>query len=174
MIAWTAHGAAAKLRPSDRLRERTNYDIRSHPTEIGFGVSSLDSGQLKLTYDYRTTGNKRSVGRVVKKVQQTEGTNYQVDATYNRAGAILSQTYPAASPLTTRRVVTHTFDGAGRLRSLSTAGASVTNIEYAAHGALAQQLRGARRHAVNDTQPCAPSLQTDTHARQAARVHQAL
>lgn len=90
-----------------------------------------------------------ALGRVVQKVQQTDGINYQVDATYNRAGAMLSETYPSASIGGSRRVVTHTFDGAGRPASLSTSGASVTGIQYASHGALSQQTYGTLTHQIS-------------------------
>ena len=88
------------------------------------------------------------LGRVVERVQQTDGTNYEVNATYNRASAMLTETYPAALPATTRRTVTRSFDGAGRLASLSTAGASVTAIQYASHGALAQENYGTLTHQI--------------------------
>jgi RHS repeat-associated protein len=88
------------------------------------------------------------LGRVIERVQQTDAINYKVNATYNRAGAMTTETYPLVSGATVRRVVNHTFDDAGRLSSLSTAattyaeGASVSNIQYMAHGALDNETYG--------------------------------
>jgi hypothetical protein len=74
--------------------------------------------------------------------------NYEVNATYNRAGALLTETYPLNPTTGARRTVTHTFDGAGRLASLTTSGAAVTAIKYASHGALASESYGTLVHSI--------------------------
>jgi RHS repeat-associated protein len=72
--------------------------------------------------------------------------NYQVDANYNLASGMTSQTYPGAAG--DRRTVSYSFDTAGRLSSLNSgstsyaSSASVSNISYAAHGGLSNQTLG--------------------------------
>ena len=89
-----------------------------------------------------------SLGRVIERVQRTDLVNYEVTASYNRSGAMATETYPAVAGATDRRVVTHSFDGAGRLSSLTSSatsyadGASVSAINYAAHGALDNETYG--------------------------------
>jgi hypothetical protein len=80
--------------------------------------------------------------------QQTDSVNYLVDATYNKAGAMLTETYPVVPGAADRRTVSYTFDMAGRLSALASAAttyapaASVGSISYAAHGGLASETLG--------------------------------
>jgi RHS repeat-associated protein len=146
------------------------YDLQTLPAGAP-GSTIFDRGAstgrlVSVTYGGTAAGTYYSydgLGRVVERVQQTDGTNYEVNATYNRAGAMLTETYPAAAPATTRRVVTHTFDGAGRLASLSTAGAGVTGIQYASHGALSQETYGTLIHKIGYNERLQPtSIQLGT------------
>jgi hypothetical protein len=87
-----------------------------------------------------------ALGRVSQQFQQTDNVNYQVDASYNLASAMTSQTYPGTGG--NRRSVSYSFDTAGRLSSLTSnatsysAAASVSSISYSAHGALSSQTLG--------------------------------
>jgi RHS repeat-associated protein len=147
------------------------YDAQALPTGAP-GAAVFDRGAstgrlVAVTYGGTAWGTYYGydgLGRVSEKVQRTDGINYEVNATYNRAGAMLTETYPVNPETGARRVVTRTFDGAGRLRSLSTAGASVTNIQYAAHGALESETYGTLLHQINYNtrlQPTAIELGTN-------------
>ncbi|HYP52627.1 MAG TPA: hypothetical protein VEQ42_03755, partial [Pyrinomonadaceae bacterium] len=54
-------------------------------------------------------------GRVLTRVQQTDGVTYVVDAAYTQAGTLTTETYPAAPGHAARRVVSRVYDGASRL-----------------------------------------------------------
>lgn len=81
-------------------------------------------------------------GRVVLKIQQTGGINYQVTAGYNVSGRITSGVYPSG------HTVSYAYDGAGR--SLSFAGKLgdgtqrdyTTGIGYSAFGGVSQEQFG--------------------------------
>ncbi len=53
------------------------------------------------------------LGQITLKYQRTGTTNYQIQASYNKAGAVSSMTYPSG------RTVNYTYDGGGRLSSFS-------------------------------------------------------
>src|SRR5258708_3804760 len=55
---------------------------------------------------------------------------------------MISETYPAAAGASDRRKVTYLLDRANRISSVSTAGANVSAITYAAHGGLSQETLG--------------------------------
>lgn len=145
------------------------YDAQALPAGAP-GATVINRGAslgrlIAVTYGGTAAGNYYGydgLGQVARKVQQTDGVNYLVDATYNRAGAAVTETYPAA-PRAARRMVTHTFDEAGRLASISTAGAGVSDIRYASHGALASESYGTLLHQIsynNRMQPTAIKLGT--------------
>ena len=76
------------------------------------------------------------------KIQQTGAINYQMSATYNIAGALLTENYPS------QRTVTNTYDGAGRTTSVSgylgdgNPRTYSTGITYAAAGQMTQEQCG--------------------------------
>jgi RHS repeat-associated protein len=81
-------------------------------------------------------------GRDVLKIQQTGGSNYQVSATYNLAGAIISQTYPSG------HIVNYGYDGAGRTNSMTGRLGDgrnrtyATGISYSSLGGISQEQFG--------------------------------
>jgi RHS repeat-associated protein len=89
-----------------------------------------------------------ALGQTLRRIQQTDSVNYLTDATYNKAGAMLTETYPVVPGAADRRTVNYTFDTAGRLSALASAAttyapaASVSSISYAPHGALASETLG--------------------------------
>lgn len=89
-----------------------------------------------------------TMGRVVLQHQQTDSVNYKVDATYNLASGLASETYPSVPGAGDRRTVTYTPDAAGRLASLGSnattyaAAASLSGILYKPHGGLETETLG--------------------------------
>jgi RHS repeat-associated protein len=81
-------------------------------------------------------------GRAVLKTQQTAGSNYQVNAIYNLAGAITSQSYPSG------HIVNYGYDGAGRTNSMTGRlgdgrnRSYATGISYSSLGGIAQEQFG--------------------------------
>jgi RHS repeat-associated protein len=82
------------------------------------------------------------VGRAVLKFQQTAGSNYQISATYNLAGAITSQTYPSG------HIVNSGYDTAGRANNITgrlgdgRSRTYATGISYSPFGGIAQEQFG--------------------------------
>src|SRR5713226_7948449 len=132
------------------------YDSASLPS----GAPTFDRGYangrlVAVTYGGGSAGTYRgydALGRVVGQYQQTDSVNYQVEASYNLAGAMISETYPAAPGASDRRTVTYSLDSANRLSSVSSSGTSyapgadVSAITYAAHGALASEYYAYNTH----------------------------
>ncbi|HEY0377477.1 MAG TPA: RHS repeat-associated core domain-containing protein [Pyrinomonadaceae bacterium] len=131
------------------------YDAQTLPAGAPTFTRGYSSGRLVgMTYGAATASagayyGYDALGRTLRRIQQTDSINYQADATYNRAGALVTETYPAVPGATGRRVVTASFDTAGRLSSLSAAttgystySASVGSINYAAHGGLLTETLG--------------------------------
>lgn len=80
----------------------------SHGTSIG--------RLLAVTYSGGSQGNYYAydaLGRVTVKYQRISTTNYQVQASYNLAGAMTSETYPSG------RMVNYGYDAAGRLSTFT-------------------------------------------------------
>lgn len=76
-----------------------------------------------------------ALGRVLASNQVTLGQSYNFAYTYNRAGALTSETYPSG------RVVSTAYDGANRVAAVTgTRGGAATpylsHLSYAPHGAL--------------------------------------
>jgi RHS repeat-associated protein len=65
------------------------------------------------------------LGRIVRKTQQINGNNYAVTASYNRASAMTSETYPS------NRTVNYSYDNAGRLSTFSGTLGDGVNRTYA-------------------------------------------
>src|ERR1700674_1707329 len=88
------------------------------------------------------------MGRAVLQYQRTDSVNYQVDATYNRASGLASETYPSVPGASDRRTVTYTSDAAARLASLTSnattyaAAASLGGVLYKPHGGLETETLG--------------------------------
>lgn len=128
------------------------YDAQTLP----LGAPNFDRGssigrRVAVTTGGTTAGSYYgydALGQTLRRIQQTDSVNHLVEATYNKAGAMTSETYPQVPGYTGRRTVSYSFDTAGRLSSLNTAAttyaaaASVSNIGYAAHGGLASETLG--------------------------------
>jgi len=151
------------------------YDAQSLPA----GAPSFDRGSatgrlVAVTYGSGSSaGTYRGydvTGRVVRQHQRTDSVNYLVEAAYNRADSMTSQTYPSVPGAGDRRTLIYTPDAAGRLASLSTTAtsyapsASVSSIGYASHNGLKTETYGNNLvHAVgynNRLQPTAIKLGT--------------
>jgi RHS repeat-associated protein len=82
------------------------------------------------------------MGRVTASSQQTAGHVYSMSYDYDLAGNLTREIYP------TGRVITHTYDPAGRLASVAGQKANqsatlyVSQVSYTAHGAVASQKLG--------------------------------
>ncbi|MGE0102696.1 MAG: RHS repeat-associated core domain-containing protein [Blastocatellales bacterium] len=89
------------------------YDNQTLPS----GAPSYSRGASRgrtvaVTYGGGSTGSYfgyDSLGRVTIKYQRIDTTNYQIQATYNKAGAMTAETYPSA------RTVGYSYNDAGRL-----------------------------------------------------------
>ncbi len=97
------------------------YDNQSLPSGAPSYTHGPTSGRLvAVTYGGSTASEGNyfgydTLGRVTVKYQRTGTTNYQVQATYNKAGAMTEQTYPANA----NRKVSYSYDQAGRLSSFT-------------------------------------------------------
>jgi RHS repeat-associated protein len=128
------------------------YDAQTLPT----GAPSLVRGASKGRLVAVTTGGTSAgsyygydaLGQTLRRIQRTDSINYLSDATYNKAGAVVTETYPSVPGETGRRTLTYSFDAAGRLSSLDSpatpyaSGASLTGVSYAAHGGLLSETLG--------------------------------
>jgi RHS repeat-associated protein len=126
------------------------YDLQTLPAGAPTFDRGYSTGRLvAITHGGGSAGTYRGYdaqGRILRQYQ--DSVNYLVEATYNRAGAVLSETYPTVTGYSDRRVVTFNYDGAGRLNSLASAatsyaaGASESSISYAPHGGLTSETYG--------------------------------
>ena len=122
------------------------YDSASLPS----GAPTFDRGYatgrlVAVTYGGGSAGTYRgydALGQVIRQYQQTDAVNYLVEASYNVGNAMTSETYPSAPGNSDRLNVNMSYDDAGRLASLSGGGASLSQVTYAAHGALAREVYG--------------------------------
>ncbi len=128
------------------------YDAQGLPTGAPTFTRGASTGRLVAV----TTGGTNAgsyygydgLGQVLKRIQRTDSVDYVSDATYNKAGGMLTETRPAVPGATDRRTITYNYDGAGRLLSLNSnattyaAGASVSTILYAPHGVLDKETLG--------------------------------
>jgi YD repeat-containing protein len=60
-IQYAAHGAASSVRLGSGLWEHTLFNSRLQPTQIGLGLSTLDSSALRLDYAYGTADDDGDV-----------------------------------------------------------------------------------------------------------------
>jgi RHS repeat-associated protein len=129
------------------------YDSQTLPS----GAPSFDRGSstgrlVAVTYGSGSSaGTYRgydAMGRVIRQYQQTDSVNYLVEATYNLAGGVATETYPSVPGAGDRRTVSFSYDSAARLSSLSSSAtsyapaASVSSIGYASHNALNTETYG--------------------------------
>ena len=103
----------------------------------------LYGGSTSTTGDY----GYDAAGRVLRKIQRIDSTDYLVEASYN-VSAATTMTYPSVPGYSDRRVATPSFDYIGRVQSLSSSAtsyaeaASVSSVSYASHGAPASETYG--------------------------------
>lgn len=128
------------------------YDAQTLPAGAPSFARGSSSGRLVAV----TTGGTNAgsyygydaLGQTLRRIQRTDAVNYLAEATYNKAGAPVTETYPAVPGATGRRTVTYSFDTAGRLSSLTSPattyapGASLTDVSYAPHGGLSSETLG--------------------------------
>lgn len=120
------------------------------------GAPAFDRGYatgrlVAVTYGGAAAGTYSgydSVGQIVRQVQQTDSINYLVEATYNKTGALKTETYPSVPGHAGRRIVTYDYDLAGRPSNMTSAatsyatGANATVSGYAPHGSITSEIYG--------------------------------
>jgi RHS repeat-associated protein len=114
------------------------YDDRPFPTgaPAGFNRGTSLGRLVSVNYNSGSQGSYfgyDELGRVVRKTQQTDSVNYPITATYNRASAMLSETYPS------NRTVNYAYEAAGRLSEVKLTGTSwsyASQFSYTPHGAV--------------------------------------
>lgn len=128
-----------------RVTTRT-YNDGTPNVSYGYDAANVAFAKGRLTsvastvssYSY---GEYDPLGRVKAGTQTTDGQAYTMSYTYNRTGAITSQTYPSG------RVVTTNYDDAGRIAGVQNnatgsyyAGAASTDgpnrLQYSVHGEI--------------------------------------
>ena len=121
------------------------------PNALGKLTSTTTSGSFTSTYSYDAFD---AMGRVLHSAQTTDGQSYGMSYGYDLAGHLISETYPS------NRVVTKTYDAAGRLNSVSS-GAKVyaDSFSYAPHGAVTDMRLGNNlwEHATFDSRSLQPT-----------------
>ena len=117
------------------------YDSQTLPS----GAPSYDHGYVSgrligMTYGTGANGTYfgyDSMGRVKEQRQVTDGNTYSLSYTYNLAGLLATETYP------TSRVLTHSYDNAGRLSQIGDGTTTfVSSPTYAASGGLLSETWG--------------------------------
>jgi RHS repeat-associated protein len=115
------------------------------PTATEFARGASIGRLVAVTYGSGGTGSYYgydALGRVNQSLQKTETQKYSMPAyTYDRAGHLLAQQYPSG------RVVKTTYDGAGRISTLTGTKDGVTKtyasqFAYASHGAISRMKLG--------------------------------
>lgn len=125
----------------DALNRITFRDYPGTALDVTYTYDTLLNGKGRLTSvvsSVSTTsyGEYDALGRIKQSSQTTNGQTYSMSYGYNLAGAMTSQTYPSG------RVVTTSYDNAGRLSQLSGQKAGETNktyvsqLSYSSHGAI--------------------------------------
>jgi RHS repeat-associated protein len=123
------------------------YDSQGLPSGAPSFPRGYATGRLvAITYGTGSSGGAYygydGAGRGVLKIQQTAGSNYQVTATYNLAGAIASETYPSG------HIVSYGYDSAGRANAMTgrlgdgRSRTYATGISYSPFGGIAQEQFG--------------------------------
>jgi RHS repeat-associated protein len=128
------------------------YDSQTLPSGAPSFTRGYSTGALvAITYGGGSAGTYRgydAMGRVVRQYQQTDSVNYLVEATYNADSSVATETYPSVPGASDRRTVSFSYDGAGRLSSLSSSAtsyapaASVSSIGYASQNSLSTETYG--------------------------------
>jgi RHS repeat-associated protein len=155
-----ARGVVTTLAPYDALNRPTSksysdgtpavnffYDSQSLPGGAPAFNRGYATGRLvAVTYGGGSQGDYYgldAVGRAVTKIQQTSSVNYIMSASYNLAGAILSENYPSTHS------VSYLYDAAGRTNSfagnLGEGGTSrnyTSAISYSPFGGMAHEELG--------------------------------
>lgn len=123
------------------------YDSQGLPSGAPNFARGYATGRLvAVTYGLGSSAGDYygydAAGRGVLKIQQTNGINYQIDASYNLANANVSLTYPS------RDRVVYGYDGAGRTNNMTgTLGDGrsrtyATGVSYSSFGGIAQEQFG--------------------------------
>jgi RHS repeat-associated protein len=122
------------------------YDSQALPSGAPTFTRGFATGRMvAVAYGGGSTGDYYgydAAGRVNPKIQRTGAVNFQIDAVYNRAGAVTAQTYPSA------RTVTTTYDSAGRTNSVTgnlgdgTSRNYATGIIYSSFGSVTKERFG--------------------------------
>ena len=128
------------------------YDSQTLPSGAPSFTRGYSTGRLvACIYGSGSAGTYDgydALGRIVRQYQQTDSVNYLMEATYNLANGLASETYPSVPGASDRRTVSFAYDGAGRSSSLSSSAtsygpaASVSSISYAAHNGLTSETYG--------------------------------
>jgi RHS repeat-associated protein len=106
----------------------THGDANGRLIAMTYGSSSSIAGTY-FGYD--------NMGRINVQKQVTGANTYSLSYTYNLAGLLASETYP------TNRVLTHSYDNAGRLSQISDGTTTfASNFTYAASGGLLSETWG--------------------------------
>lgn len=153
-VTYDALGRPTLKNYSDSTPDvRYFYDAQALPAGApAFARGSSEGRLVAVTTGATSAGayyGYDALGRVLRRTQRTDSVNYLSEATYNKAGSMLTETYPAVPGAADRRTVAYGFDAAGRLSSVDTdpttysaAGAGVSGISYTAHGALLSETLG--------------------------------
>lgn len=165
---YTTSGTTALSTPTVNFY----YDNQSLPSGAPTYTRGSSVGRLvAVTYGGGSEGNYYaydSLGQVTQKWQRTGTTNYQIQASYNFAGAMTGETYPSG------HTVSYTTDTLGRLASFSgnlgdgTSRTYSTGITYNAAGQMKREQFGTstslyrRVHYNNRLQPFDIRLGTDS------------
>ncbi len=131
----------------DALNRVTFRDYPGTALDVTYTYDSLLNGKGRLTSvvsSVSTTsyGEYDALGRIKQSSQTTNGQSYSMSYGYNLAGAMTSQAYPSG------RIVTTSYDNAGRLSSVSGQKAGETNktyasqLSYSSHAAVTEMKLG--------------------------------
>lgn len=122
------------------------YDSQSLPSGAPAFNRGYSTGRLvAMTYGGGSTGDYfgyDAKGRGVLKIQRTGSVNYQISATFNVSGSVVTTTYPSG------HTTSYTYDAAGRTSAFSgdlgdgTQRDYSTGISYAANGAWTREQFG--------------------------------
>lgn len=123
--------------------KRYFYDSQTLPSGAPSYTHGYANGRMiAMTYGSSgsTTGTYYgydNMGRVNEQRQVTGSNTYSLSYTYNLAGMLATETYP------TSRVLTHSYDNAGRLSQISDGTTTfASNLSYAASGGMLSETWG--------------------------------
>src|SRR5688572_7031816 len=162
---YNSHGLLTRSSDARGVQADFSYDVLNRPTLIDYSDSSPD---VRYYYDSQALpsgapsyskgssngrliailyGSSSSitgtyfgydvVGRVNVQKQVTGSNTYSLGYTYNLAGLLATQTYP------TNRVLTHSYDDAGRLSQINDGTTTfASSLSYAPSGAMLSETWG--------------------------------